>query len=234
MRKWRFLPHPIAALYQHTFLIRRALFVTLSPIAREMRGDILDFGCGSKPYRTLFTNCNSYIGVDIEVSGHNHADSQVDVYYDGKHLPFEDARFDAVVAFEVFEHVFNVDAMLNELARTLKPNGELLLTIPFAWPEHEIPYDFGRYTSFGIRDVIERNGFFVESINKTNSTVEALHQLWLEYISSRIFLHLGIIGKMLKVPFSAIVNISAIVLKSILPRDESYYSNIVVHARRRA
>lgn len=234
MRKWRFLPAPVAALYQSTFLIRRALFVTLAPIAHKMRGDILDFGCGSKPYRSLFTNCASYIGVDIEVSGHDHNDSNVDVFYDGKRLPFADGRFDGIVAFEVAEHVFNIDELMPELIRTLRPGGELLLTIPFAWPEHEIPYDFARYTSFGIRSILERNGLKIRSISKTNGTVEAISQLWLNYLASRICDRLGIFGKPLKALIAAPTNLSAIALSRILPKDDTFFSNLVVHAQRQS
>jgi SAM-dependent methyltransferase len=232
VKKWRFLPAPAAALYERHFLIRRALFKAIAPIARELRGDVLDFGCGSKPYRALFTACDRYVGVDIAVSGHNHAESEIDVYYDGKTLPFDDASFDAAVSFEVFEHVFNIDAMLVELRRTLKPGGRIVLTMPFAWPEHEVPYDFGRYTSFGIAAVMERAGFAVERIEKTNGMVEAVHQLWIEYVTMRLFLPLGVVGKLARIPFVALTNASAILLSAILPRDQSYYSNLLVCARR--
>lgn len=231
VKKWRFLPAPAAALYHAHYLIRRALFKAIAPLARDVQGDVLDFGCGSKPYRPLFTSCDSYIGVDIAVSGHDHAESEVDVYYDGKILPFEDGKFDSVVAFEVFEHVFNIDAMLAELRRTLKPNGRLILTMPFAWPEHEIPYDFGRYTTFGIAEVMERTGFSVDAIHRTNGTVEAIAQLWIEYVSTHIFWRLGVVGKLAAIPFIALTNLSAIVLRTLLPKDNAYYSNILVSAR---
>ncbi|WP_169803541.1 class I SAM-dependent methyltransferase [Sphingomonas adhaesiva] len=231
-RRWQFLPHPIAALYQSTFLIRRALFKKLKPIAQEMGGDILDFGCGSKPYRSLFSACTSYIGVDIAVSGHDHADSNVDIYYDGHKLPFDDGAFDAIVAFEVFEHVFNIDELLQELKRVLRPGGRILLTLPFAWGEHEAPYDFARYTSFGIRSVIERNGMVVHSIEKTNASVEAIQQLWLAYIDLRLLRPFGLFGKVVRVPIAAVMNLAAIVLGRILPEDGTFYSNLVIQADR--
>jgi SAM-dependent methyltransferase len=197
-----------------------------------MQGDVLDFGCGSKPYRELFTACSSYTGVDIAVSGHDHIDSHVDVFYDGRHLPFNDASFDAVVAFEVFEHVFNIDEMLQELRRVLRPGGRMMLTLPFAWGEHEVPYDFGRYTSFGIRSVLERNGLTVQSIGKTNGSVEAIHQLWLAYIDTQLLRPLGLVGKVARVPIAAAINIGAIALARILPDDATFYSNLVVEASR--
>ena len=106
-------------------------------------------GCGSKPYENLFVHADKYIGCDVEVSGHNHSDSKIDYFFDGKKLPFSDGTFDAVVSFEVFEHVFNLPEILTEINRVTKEKGTLLISIPFAYGEHEIPYDFARYTSFG-------------------------------------------------------------------------------------
>ena len=52
---------------------------------------------------------------------------------------------------QVLEHVFNPDDFVREIARVLKPGGALLLTVPFVWNEHEQPYDYARYSSFGLR-----------------------------------------------------------------------------------
>jgi hypothetical protein len=48
---------------------------------------VLDFGCGSKPYRQYFTAAGSYTSIAIEVSGYNHKNEEIDVYYDGKVIP---------------------------------------------------------------------------------------------------------------------------------------------------
>jgi SAM-dependent methyltransferase len=45
-------------------------------------------------------------------------------------LPFRDASFATVVAAEVIEHVFDTQAVINELARVLKPKGWLAITTP--------------------------------------------------------------------------------------------------------
>jgi SAM-dependent methyltransferase len=61
----------------------------------------------------------------------------------------------------VLEHVFNPDDFLNEVNRVLKPSGKLLLTVPFVWDEHEQPYDYARYSSFGLRSLLEKHGFSI-------------------------------------------------------------------------
>jgi ubiquinone/menaquinone biosynthesis C-methylase UbiE len=80
----------------------------------------MDFGCGKKPYKEIF-GFDEYIGVDIEVSGHDNTQHDIDVFWDGKSLPFADNTFDSILASEVFEHVFELDAVLDELRRVLKP-----------------------------------------------------------------------------------------------------------------
>lgn len=164
------------------FLIRKALKAKIEVLAKKLNGKILDFGCGSKPYKQYFDHANEYIGLDIEKSGHKHENEQIDFFYNGKTIPFEKNHFDAVFSSEVFEHVFNLEEVLPEIQRVLKPGGKLLFTCPFAWPEHEIPYDFARYSSYGIKAVIERNGFKIIEQYKTGHFFEVLMQYIILYI----------------------------------------------------
>ncbi len=45
-------------------------------------------------------------------------------------FPFENGFFDAVFAGEIIEHVFDVDKMLSEMHRVLKPDGFVIVTTP--------------------------------------------------------------------------------------------------------
>ena len=67
------------------------------------------------------------------------------------------------------EHVFNPEEFIGEISRVLKNNGKLILTVPFLWDEHEKPFDYARYSSYGIKHLLERNGFEVIDQKKTNS-----------------------------------------------------------------
>src|SRR5215831_6745285 len=82
------------------YFTRNRLLNKITMLAPELKGKLLDFGCGSKPYRSLFS-VDEYIGIDIENPGHPHANEQIDVFYDGKKIPFTDNSFDAVFSSEV-------------------------------------------------------------------------------------------------------------------------------------
>jgi ubiquinone/menaquinone biosynthesis C-methylase UbiE len=91
---------------------------------------MMDFGCGTKPYKPIFINATEYIGVDYAGEGHSHENEDIDIYYDGKTIPFEDNTFDSILACEVMEHIFNIEEILKELYRILKPGGKILISIP--------------------------------------------------------------------------------------------------------
>ena len=46
--------------------------------------------------------------------------------------------------------------LLGRINRVLKSSGMICMTIPFVWDEHEQPYDFARYSSFGIKSLLEK------------------------------------------------------------------------------
>jgi SAM-dependent methyltransferase len=48
----------------------------------------------------------------------------------GEHLPYRDETFDAVLSYQTLEHVQNVDAVLAEMLRVIKPGGALHLRCP--------------------------------------------------------------------------------------------------------
>ena len=231
LRRKAFITSPLGIVISPVYFIRDGLYKNISSLAPRLSGDILDFGCGSKPYESLFVNATSYIGVDVRVSGHDHKDSRIDVYYDGRTLPFPDSHFDSAVCFEVFEHVFNIDELLMEIRRVLKPGGQLLMSIPFAWDEHEVPYDFARYTSFGIKHVLERNRFAVLESRKTTTYVLALCQLFMSYLALHVFPRGRIVSRVLQLLVIFPLNLVSLLLNFVLPKRYEYYSNNVVLAK---
>ena len=107
----------------------------------------IDVGCGLRPYEIYFPK-GSYIGVDVEVSGAKNTMKIPDYYYDGFNLPFVNGSVDGVISTQVLEHVPNARLLIKEMSRIIKPNGNIILSIPFVWQEHETPFDFSRFSSF--------------------------------------------------------------------------------------
>ena len=68
----------------------------------------------------------------VEESRRLHGDLPVTLV-SGHTLPFEDASFDVVISFDVFEHIAESDAHLREVRRVLSPGGRYLLQTPNKW-----------------------------------------------------------------------------------------------------
>lgn len=226
-----FTPSPVGILINPFYLLRRGLYTALRRLAPQLRGRLLDFGCGRKPYRRLFA-VQEYMGLDIDHHGHDHRGEAIDVYYHGTTLPFADGHFDAVFSSEVFEHVFNLKDMLRELHRVTRSGGLLLFTCPFAWGEHEAPFDYARYTSFGIRDVVQQAGFEIVSAEKTGGSIAAVFQLWNVYVSQECLPRNRIIKLLLNPLLVAPMTVLALLLGMVLPKGDDLYCNHVILARK--
>jgi SAM-dependent methyltransferase len=213
------------------FLIRNGLIRAFRQLAPELRGRLMDFGCGLKPYRSLFT-VDEYIGVEYHGTGDTYDNSSADVFYDGHALPFSDGSFDAIFSGEVFEHVFNLPEILPELSRVLKPGGRILVSCPFSFGEHEVPADFARYTSFAMRHMLESHGFRILEQVKTGSFLEAIIQLRLVYWDAHLLRPLRgipILRSIARVLVFGTGNLWALFCRSVLPyRQELYLNNVVL------
>lgn len=119
-------------------------------------GKLLDYGCSNKPYFSFFEGkVNSYVGVDIVQNKFNTVDF---VLRTGDPLPFEDNSIDTVLSTQVLEHVADPDMYIRETARVLKPGCNFILTCPSSYMVHEEPYDYYRYTEYGLRHLLDKNG----------------------------------------------------------------------------
>lgn len=92
---------------------------------------ILEIGCGGSDRTKLFYNVSDKVtGIDIiNRVKKEHKKKFNFVLADALNLPFKNSSFDAVVSFDVIEHVNDV-AMLSEVFRVCKKNGWLFLGTP--------------------------------------------------------------------------------------------------------
>jgi len=150
-------------------------------IAAYVKGEVLDIGCGNKPYEVLFRNeATKYIGCDIIQS----SDNIVDYLCPANDLCFEKERFDTVFSTQTLEHVADHRGMVSEAYRVLKPGGYAIFTVPFSWELHEEPYDFFRVSKYGLRYLFEKYGFEVVKIKSNGGKWAAISQLFLNVLMS--------------------------------------------------
>ena len=125
---------------------------------------ILDAGAGESAYKSLFQHCE-YKAIDLAVGESTWNYSNLDFIGPLHDMPIDDAEFDTVLCTQVLEHLEWPRESVAEMFRVLKPGGLIYLTAPMAHREHQVPYDFFRYTSYGLKSILSHAGFIDIKIN---------------------------------------------------------------------
>jgi SAM-dependent methyltransferase len=164
--------------FSYTYLAKRALYKKLRQYRRFAKGKLLDIGCGSKPYCQLFSpGVKEYVGLDFKKTAGDRI-SHADVIGSALDLPFANNSFDTVLSTEVLEHIPLPGKMLKEIYRVLRPGGYIILTAPLFWPIHEKPFDYFRYTPYGLRYLLEESGLKIIKLDKTMGLFSTVGQLF--------------------------------------------------------
>jgi len=121
---------------------------------------LLDAGAGNFRFRELLIKKDyTYESQDFEqVFDQNFRGAHTYVC-DITSIPVESNRFGVVVCTQVLEHLPDPLGALKELARILKPGGELFLTTNLLFPIHGAPYDYFRFTNYGLEHLCSESGF---------------------------------------------------------------------------
>jgi SAM-dependent methyltransferase len=123
-------------------------------------GVVLDVGCGAQVYRCLLPAQSVYLGIDTSDAESRFGYKMPDThYFDGAGWGVEAGAFDTVLCTEVLEHVQDPAAFLDQAHACLRPEGRLILTVPFAARWHFIPHDYWRFTPAGLALLLNRAGF---------------------------------------------------------------------------
>jgi SAM-dependent methyltransferase len=116
--------------------------------------NLIDIGCGNMPYRKkIEPQVKKYVG-----------------------------EFDITIMLEVLEYLEKPEKTFLEIQRILKRQGILVLSTPFLYPLHDIPFDRNRFSKTQIKTFLNNSGFKIKKI-KTNGGFAAF---WL--LSLNVFL----------------------------------------------
>lgn len=122
---------------------------------------IIDIGGYQNKQRGFFS-INKY-NIDVKTANIDN-NTNPDILCDATNIPVADNTFDGAVITEVLEHVSNPEKMLEEARRIIKPGGQVLITVPFLYPQHADPYDYGRYTESYWRQLADRLKFEIAKL----------------------------------------------------------------------
>jgi SAM-dependent methyltransferase len=211
-------PSPRKSDYWERLFILRSL-QELAPLLNP--GSILDVGCGLKPYENVLRQREAlYWGVDYPVTLANAHGmvSRADVFADCLRLPFGSGTMDNVVCTQVLEHVREPGILVGEMARVLRPGGRLLLSAPMAWPLHEEPFDFYRFTVYGFRHLFQTAGLEIVKELERAQGVYALGQLFLTLMVEGPKQRHGLLWKVMTNATCMMVNKSCPLLDRIWPK----------------
>lgn len=126
---------------------------------------ILNIGCGTGGTIKMLEGFGEVVNVDVSDEAINFMEKNgFDniIKVEGIDLPFEDASFDAVCAFDVLEHIeTDVDAV-REWKRVLRPGGKIVITVPahqWLWSDHDVSlHHYRRYTTQSINKLARISG----------------------------------------------------------------------------
>jgi SAM-dependent methyltransferase len=143
---------------RYNWVIYESNIKLLEELTPSIRGHLFDLGCGEMPYKEwLKKYADTYTGVDWANSMHSfHADICADL---NQILPIQDGVADTVISVSVMEHLREPETFLREAHRILKPSGTIVLQVPFMWWVHEEPYDYYRFTRYGLEHILKKAGF---------------------------------------------------------------------------
>jgi hypothetical protein len=84
-----------------------------------------------------------------------------------------------VLCLSVLEHTKHPQLAVDEMRRILKPGGICLVSVPFTFHLHDSPYDYWRFTKYGLQLMFE--AFDEVEIRDSMSTMETM-----QYIAYRL------------------------------------------------
>lgn len=151
---------------------RQVLRYLLERFVPQKSAAIVDVGCGTG-HHLLFLRRLGYanaVGIDVSPLAIAFCARQglANVSQaDAAHLPYGERQLDALLVFDVLEHLADDAAAMREFGRVLKPGGVAIFTVPafrFLWSRHDVVLQhYRRYRIADFQPLAAAGGFTVSA-----------------------------------------------------------------------
>jgi SAM-dependent methyltransferase len=210
----------------------------LHAAAALLHGRVLEIGSGDRRLEKHLRVDARYIALDYPPSGKRYG-KRPDVWGDAVRLPFRAATLDAVVLLEVLEHLPDPRTALTEASRVVIPGGCVLLSFPFLYPIHDAPYDYSRFTQFGLQQMAAEAGLELVRLTERGGPAEAaallaslaLAKTALQAVERRRLAALAVLPLTLLVP---LINLAGWFLSRMIPVKQFMPTGYVAVLRKKA
>jgi SAM-dependent methyltransferase len=222
-------PHPFPYYSRLVYKHKAHSLLKLAGLLKHKSIRVVDIGCGRGNLVKGFLDngCDAY-GVDISLNAFKSRIKNIKVihgYYEK--TPFPNDYFDLIVSIQTFEHMASLDKIMNQIKKTLKSNGLLIIEVPndiegyrtklfknIWWiiPPMHIRY----FTQESVKNIFSNFGFRVIDITTSGTLGGDLTAIFIYYLKK---MHMGkwtnslfikILKKFIKIflfPFDMLLNI---------------------------
>jgi SAM-dependent methyltransferase len=229
--------NPIYYISPH-FLVKHYLFKDLRAISKKypIEGKIIDIGCGSMPYKKIFSNNCRYLGIDFKSYSKNSSfqKNKPDYYFTNSYLktnnlPFKPSSFDATLSFQVLEHHKSPEKLFKEFIRITKNGGLVIISFPLIWPLHEEPRDYYRFTEYVIIEFAKKYHARILEVKRQGSIFSTVNSLLNDHLTN--FASQNILNFIISViiyPFFLLFSYSCLLFDKIFKSQQIFLNYVVV------
>ena len=162
------------------------LYKKIKANADYVFGTTLDAGSGGfNRYGGLFKKMTKYVSLDIK------SECKPDIVGPVDNIPLGDNSVDSIICTQVIGDVVNPDKVIKEFYRVVRPGGTVLLSESFMNEIHGEPFDYWRFTNYGMKHLFETNGFTILKFEQIGGFFSVQAQNTIRYLIEKFKLNQG-------------------------------------------
>ena len=227
--------HPYNTMFSYNYHNIRDIVRFFKKFAKQYEGKtkkiIIDIGGGRSPYYGILQGISKeYYVVDFK-SAMPKKETRKIIQIEGtaEKLTFDSEYADIILSNQVLEHVSDERLAVKEAYRVLKKGGIFTGSVPHISPIHLEPYDYRRFTSFGIIKLLKENEFTNIKIESNGGVYKAIALLLLMdgflYKNTGENQKFNTVKHFLFAPITFMVNLSCLIADKIFKNKQRSPSN---------